>query len=47
MKNGKEFYYPKGRRGFKGGPVVPPNIGGTKRSRYYVTRKTKTTTPYR
>jgi hypothetical protein len=25
MKNGKELYYPKGGRGFKGGPVVPPN----------------------
>ena len=25
MKNGKEFYFPKGRRGSKGEPAVPPN----------------------
>jgi len=24
MKNGKEFYFPKGRRGSKGEPAVPP-----------------------
>ena len=25
MKNGKELYCPKGRRGSKGEPAVPPN----------------------
>ena len=28
MKNGKEFYFPKGRRGSKGEPAVPPSHRG-------------------
>ena len=35
MKNGKELYCPKGRRGSKGEPAVPPNLNNPKNNLYY------------